>query len=410
MPTGERLNVGPKPRPPTSSRDESGALILGAEYRALGVARSLGRHGIRVRVIQDGDDTIASQSRYVERSMRFPESDGARLELLAELGADGLEGWTLIPSGDETAALIALNHRRLADSFVLTTPPWDVFRWAYDKRLTYSLAASLGLDTPTTWYASGTDGLDELDVEFPAILKPAVKTSFNRLTAAKAWQVDSRAELNARFAEACEFIDPDELMIQELVVGGGEDQFSYAALCAEGEVIADIVARRTRQFPPDFGRASTYVESFDAPEVVEPSQQLLREMRFDGLIEVEFKRDSRNGKLQLLDANPRVWGWHTLGAPAGVDFAYLAWRHANGKAVQAARGRTGMRWVRLSTDLPTSVKEIAGGRLSARAYARSLIGRVEGAIFARDDPVPALLEAPLIARTLVRRLARGNGV
>ena len=320
------------------------------------------------------------------------------------------KGWTLFPSGDETAALVARNHGQLAAAFVLTTPPWDVFRWAYDKRLTYRLAASLGMDTPTTWYASGTDGLEQLDVEFPAILKPAVKTSFNRLTAAKAWQVDSRAELKARFAEACELMDPDVLMIQELIVGGGEDQFSYAALCDDGEVLADIVARRTRQFPPDFGRASTFVESFDAQEIVEPSQRLLREMRFDGLIEVEFKRDSRSGRYQLLDANPRVWGWHTLGAPAGVDFAYLAWRHANGKAVQAGRGRPGMRWVRLSTDLPTSVKEIVGGRLSARAYARSLIGNVEGAIFARDDPVPGLLEAPLMARTLVRRLARGNGV
>ena len=410
MATGPRLEARPEPRRPTASRDAPGALILGAEYRALGVARSLGRHGIRVGVVQDGDDTIASQSRYVERSMRFPESDEARLELLAALALDGLEGWTLFPSGDETAALVARNHRRLAEAFVLTTPPWDVFRWAYDKRLTYRLAASLGLDTPSTWYASGTDDLERLDLAFPAILKPAVKTSFNRLTAAKAWQVDSRAELNARFAEACELIDPDELMIQELVAGGGEDQFSYAALCDEGEVLADIVARRTRQFPPDFGRASTFVESFDAPEIVEPSQQLLREMRFDGLIEVEFKRDSDNRKYQLLDANPRVWGWHTLGAPAGVDFAYLAWRHANGRAVQPARGRPGMRWVRLSTDLPTSVKEILGGRLSARAYARSLIGNVEGAIFARDDPVPGLLEAPLMVRTLVRRLARGNGV
>ena len=42
----------------------AGALILGADYRALGVARSLGRRGVPVWVIRDGDDALAARSRY----------------------------------------------------------------------------------------------------------------------------------------------------------------------------------------------------------------------------------------------------------------------------------------------------------------------------------------------------------
>jgi predicted ATP-grasp superfamily ATP-dependent carboligase len=45
-----------------------GALVLGGESRALGVARSLGRRGIRVWVIDESDYLIARRSRYVERS------------------------------------------------------------------------------------------------------------------------------------------------------------------------------------------------------------------------------------------------------------------------------------------------------------------------------------------------------
>ena len=33
---------------------------------------------------------------------------------------------------------------------------------------------------------------------------------------------------------------------------------------------------------------------------------------------------------RLLDVNPRVWGWHSLGDRAGVDFSYLVWRMASG--------------------------------------------------------------------------------
>ena len=39
--------------------------------------------------------------------------------------------------------------------------------------------------------------------------------------------------------------------------------------------MASVVARRTRQFPKDFGQLSTYVETVEAPEVIEPAERLL---------------------------------------------------------------------------------------------------------------------------------------
>ncbi|HEX5469789.1 MAG TPA: ATP-grasp domain-containing protein [Gaiellaceae bacterium] len=403
--------AAPRSGRPSARPQGQGALVIGAEYRALGIARSLGRRGIPVEVLTHGDDVLAARSRYVRRSRPLPEAGAEQqVAFLLELGHGELAGWTIFPSGDETAALVARHHALLSQCFVLTTPPWAVFRWAYDKRLTYRLASSLELGAPRTWYPAEHGGVASLDVRFPAILKPTVKPTFNRLTAAKAWRVDSARELAVRYAEACELVPADDLVVQELVPGDGKDQFSYAALCAEGRPLAEIVARRTRQYPPDFGRASTFVESCSAPEIAAPARSLLAEMRFDGLVEVEFKRHAETGRFLILDVNPRAWGWHTLGAAAGVDFSYLAWRHANGLGVEFARGRPGERWVRLSTDVPTSLKEIAAGRLAARAYARTLLGGVEGAIFARDDPVPGLLELPLLARMLVRRVARGSPV
>ena len=395
--------------PPLRSRTRAtGALVIGGDYRALGLVRSLGRRGIPVEVLAHGDDLLAKHSRYVRLSRAFPETEEARVAFLLELAQEGLAGWTIFPSGDETAALVARHHDRLAEWFLLTTPGWDVFRWAYDKRLTYRLAETLGLAAPRTWYP-GNGEVSELGVRFPAILKPAVKTSLNPLTVAKAWRVDSPGELEARFAEASTFVPPEEIMIQELVPGDGGQQLSYAALCGDGSVLADIVARRTRQYPPDFGRASTFVESIAAPEIADVGRRLLTAMRFDGLVEVEFKRHP-DGRLLVLDVNPRVWGWHTLAIAAGVDFPFLAWEHAQGRTIRFARAEPGRRWVRLSTDVPTSVREIVRGRLSARSYLRTLLGGVEGAIFARDDPAPALLELPLLARTLLRRMLRGSPV
>jgi D-aspartate ligase len=393
------------------SAPPAGALVLGGDYRALGVVRSLGRRGVPVWVIKQGDDHLAARSRYARRLLDWPEHDEPRqLERLMAIADGGAQGWALIPSADETAALVARHHDLLAERFVLTTPPWDVLRFAYDKRLTYPLGERLGLDVARTLYPRQRSDLEWLEIDFPAVLKPAVKESFNRLTAAKAWRLDSRRELLERYDEACTLVPADVLMVQELIPGGGEAQFSYAALCDDGRTLASVVARRTRQYPPDFGRASTYVETVDCPEVIPPSVRLLEELRFTGLVEVEFKRDPRNGRFKLLDVNPRVWGWHTLCARAGVDFPYLLWLALNGAPPPVTTARAGVRWVRTATDLPMMAREILHRRASAGEYLRSLRGPLEGAIFARDDPLPGLAEIPQLASILVRRLAGGRGV
>jgi len=157
----------------------------------------------------------------------------------------------------------------------------------------------------------------------------------------------------------------------------------------------------------DFGRASTFVESVEAPDVEAVARRVLAAIGLDGIVEVEFKRDARDGRLRLLDINARVWGWHTLGRAAGVDFPYLLWRMASGQDVPRLRGRPGVRWVRALTDVPTALGEILRGRLGVAAYLGSLRGPIEFAVLAADDPIPALLELPAVAYLAWRRRTSG---
>jgi predicted ATP-grasp superfamily ATP-dependent carboligase len=377
----------------------TGALVIGGDYKSLGIVRSLGRHGIRVWLLTD-EHLLAATSRYVERSFPWPMArEPEQVEYLLELArTHGLDGWALFPNGDESAALLARNREALAERYRLTIQvPWETLRWAYDKRLTYRLAADLGVDHPRTCYPRDRNDVLAYAGGFPAILKPATRVEMNRFTVAKAWRVEDPTTLVARYDEAAGLIDPSLIMIQELIPGGGERQLSFAALCRDGTPLASVTARRTRQWPMDFGRASTYVETIDEPEVERCARQVLAALRFDGIVELEFKRDSRDDRLKLLDVNPRVWGWHTLGRRAGVDFPYLLWRAMAGDSVGPLRGRVGVRWVRALTDLPTAFREIVAGRLSLVDYAASLRGPLEFAVLALDDPLPAILELPVTA-------------
>jgi predicted ATP-grasp superfamily ATP-dependent carboligase len=383
---------------------QEGALVIGGDYRALGVVRSLGRRGIPVWVLTN-EHRLATASRYTRRHLEWPLDEAQQIQFLFQLCDQyELERWALIPSDEEAAAFLADHYSALASRFRMATPSWETLRWGYDKRLTHQLGRQLGIDQPQTHHPSGRDDVAKLTCDFPVILKPAFKQTFNRFTRAKAWRSDNREALLAAYDEACALVDPGIILIQELIPGGGEEQFSYAALCIEGRPAASITACRKRQYPVDFGRASSYVESIDAPEVEAIARRLLDAIRFTGLVEVEFKRDCRDGRYKLLDINSRVWGWHTLAQRAGIDFPYLLWRWVHGLPVPDIRGRAGVRWVRMLTDIPAAWQELRLGRLSLTDYIKSLKGPLEFPIFASDDPWPAVLDAPLLAWSMLVRM------
>jgi D-aspartate ligase len=389
--------------------DGGGVVVIGANYRALGVVRSLGRRGIKVCVLKETDERLAGASRYAGRNFKWPSGDDSeKIAFLLDLATKhDVKGWLLVPTDDEGARLIAQNHEVLDEHFGLTTPAWNVLRWAYDKRLTYALSKKVGVDSPWTACPASREELAEIECPFPAIIKPAYKPRLNPLTAAKAWPVTDRHTLLDAYDKACKLVDPAMLMIQELVPGSGECQLSYVALVKDGQPLASLVARRIRQIPIDFGRFSTYVETTDEPAIIEPACRLLREIHFTGLVEVEFKWDERDRLFKLLDINPRIWGWHTLGASVGIDFSYLLWLMVRGQEIPTVCGRPGVGWIRFSADLAVAIGEILKGRLGLEAYARSLRHAREEAIFASDDPLPALLDLPHVLYKLGRRRLRG---
>jgi phosphatidylserine decarboxylase precursor-related protein len=387
---------------------QHGAIVIGEHCRGLGLVRSLGRRGIPVWTLQPRGELMAGASRYSRRHFTWPDGDDRqRLDCLFALASrHGLDGWALFPDCDESAALLARHHQELACHFRMTVPPWDVLRWAYDKRLTYRLAADNGIDQPATFLPASRDDLAGLDVSFPAILKPAVKAEPNRFVRDKAWPVDDRHALSARYDEARSFVPDDVIMVQELIPGGGEAQFSFAALCQEGRTIASVTARRTRQYPIDFGHSSSFVETVSEPAVEEPARTVLAAMGYTGLVEVEFKHDARDGRYKLLDINPRVWTWHALCGHAGIDFPYLLWLMIHGEPVPEVSAQSGVRWMRMGTDIPAALSAMLRGRLSPGAYARSWSPPLHFATFAADDLVPGLLAGPQMIYSRWHRLGR----
>src|SRR6266699_1448471 len=140
--------------------ETTGALVLGGNLSGLSIARSLGRRGVPVWVTTSPNIKLASCSRYTLRTVPWPSGESeAQVTYLLELAERyQLDRWVLFPTSDESAALLSKFHTTLVRRFRGSTPTWDVLRWAYDKRLTYRLAAEEKVDyTPTICPATEQD-------------------------------------------------------------------------------------------------------------------------------------------------------------------------------------------------------------------------------------------------------------
>jgi D-aspartate ligase len=387
--------------------NSTGAVVIGGDYQGLGIVRSLGRRGVPVCVVDD-EYSISRFSRHATHWVTASDLRDERrtVDTLLETGRRlNLSGWVLYPTRDETVAAISRHREELGEVFRVPTPAWSAIQYAWDKRNTHRLAHDLGIPAPRTWLVQDAAELDGLDAEPPFVLKPAIKPTFLQATKDKAWRANSHKELRELFTRASAVVGAPEVMVQELIPGGGERQFAYCALFKNGRALASMVARRWRQHPPEFGRSSTYCETVHRPQLEELSERYLTAVDYYGLVELEYKFDARTGQYKLLDFNARTWGYHTLGPKAGVDFPWLLYSDQVGEPPPSPppRARPGVRWRRLVTDMPTAAVELAARRLSPGSYVRSLFGPRAEAVFSLRDPMPALAELALVPYLVVKR-------
>src|SRR5262249_41815720 len=120
-----------KRKSPTST----GALVIGGDYQGLGIARSLGRRGVPVCILDD-ESSIARFSRYSAHAVKVPDLRNERnaVDAVLEVGRRlDLKGWVLYATRDETVAAFSRYRPLLAQWFRVPTPEWSTVQWGWDK-------------------------------------------------------------------------------------------------------------------------------------------------------------------------------------------------------------------------------------------------------------------------------------
>jgi D-aspartate ligase len=379
-----------------------GVIVIGDHVQALGIIRSLGRRGIPVYLLHDKNLCISRFSRYTKRFIRTPtpNNESEFVDFMIKLAKnDRIRDWILMPTNDEAVHTLSKHKETLEEYYSVSTPCWDIVKYAYNKKLTYQIAEKRGIPIPKTFYPENIDEVHEIshDIDFPVIIKPAIADRFYKKTKIKVFKANTKDELIQTYIKAASIIDPSEIMIQEIIPGNPDNLYSFCSFFRNGKVMGICTGRRSRQRPMDFGNASTFVESVYIPELIELGTSLLNAMNYYGLSEVEFKYDTRDDKFKLLEINARTWLWHSLAIGSGVDFPYLLYKDMIGEEIKPERSfKENVKFVHIYTDLGVAIKEVMNGNMTLKDYVSSLKGEKEFAVFSFKDPLPFIVETLLL--------------
>lgn len=379
--------------------NKTGAIVISGDYQGLGIIRSISQNNIPVYLLDSGP-CIAKSSRFTSKFFKCPSTDSEKLFinfLIRFSEQEKTNGWVIYPTTDEMVRLFAINKAELSKCYKIYTPEWQITEKLYNKKLTYTFAEKLGIPIPRTFYPESIKEISKLSLEYPVIIKPAIKEPFVSKTKKKAIMVSNLEELENAYKFVSSLINKEDIMVQEVIPAGQNNLYSFCSMFGNKSAITSLTAKRIRQHPMKFGRATTYAETVDIPELKELGTKFLSAVNYYGLSEVEFMWDNRDKKYKLLEVNARTWGWHTLGLSVGINFPLSLYndicqiKTSSLSQSSIPKGK----WVRLLTDIPVAIKEISRGNLSLLNYLTSLKG-TKDAVWDKNDPLPFFKEILLI--------------
>lgn len=390
-------------------RQASIPIVLGSG--GLGLIQSLGEKGIRSIVIDDGPASFRDFSRYCRRVTvsdisAAPDRLCETLQYVSTL-ARRYSGRTPIvfPTSDYVLDYLISRYDEVQNLVAIVAPPREVMLLTLDKAAFYQWLMDHGFPCPRTIFPCSCGRQEEVEksgISFPCIVKPALTFKLEQVADRKLYIASDRAELLSCCRDLSE--RNMEYVVQEIVPGRGEDQFSLAGYCRQGGEIAGYAM--TNKLRQSYFGAGTFVSSADIPLLYEMGEQLLRKLKYQGIFEIEFRRDERDGTYRIIELNPRCWSQLILATRMNVNVAYCAYLDLSAhkgeeqRLVPSGRKRY---WVNFERDLGHLKKKFRENDYSLSDFLSVMLTIPSIEPFSLRDPKPGIC---YLKRKITRRLAK----
>ena len=255
-------------------------------------------------------------------------------------------GHVLYPTCDDLAWLFAEHADALGRVFLLYQPGVETMLRLLDKKALYETCSEVGLPTLRTAFPEGSD--DALraaeDVGFPLLLKP--RTQVYLETRSKGVVVDSPKDLKFEYTDflaknpfharlRANIPSIERPMLQAFRPEAAGTIYSISGFMGRSDQgVAARAAVKVLQRPRRLGVGLCFEEAAIDPSALDGITRLCRKVGYFGVFEAEFV--NVDGRLHLIDFNPRFYGQMGFEVARDLPLGYLTWLGALGQNTRLA--------------------------------------------------------------------------
>ncbi len=352
-------------------------VIAGAYQTGVGLMRNLLRRGVKTVAFDCTPDQTGFHSSY-GKTYLCPNPDyqpQAWIVFMKGLAHELGGRPVLIASADQYVSAIAAHAAELERHYQFLQTASATQALLATKEKQYAIAEANGLATALTQFITSREELSSFasTAQFPCLIKPLHFREWEMLPVGHSLLGQKLALAPSPQALMTEYdsvaaVTP-RLVVQEIIEGPDTAKLCYLSCYGrDGRRLGSCVVRQVRTDPIYFGSASL-VEPVDDPEADRVSDHFLRSIGYAGICELELKRDTRDGRVKLIEANPRYSVTSDAAPYAGVDIGWLHYLDLIGQTVAPVRPTNfGFRHIALRRDAHTFRSYIRAGLLTWRGF------------------------------------------
>lgn len=247
----------------------------------------------------------------------------ARLDAITDL-VSRIHVDVILPVGEEGVMFASAERDALSRLAALPPlPDLEALQTGRDKWRLNQFARDYGLPAPQSVLLASGAAFDQRisELEYPVLLKPTSLTDGQGIR-----RFDTASDLRSFLASQDESLVREKYLVQSYVPGF---DIGLSVLCRDGEILAYTIQRGVISAAHRFGPLMA-MEFIRQDDVFEVGQKLLAALRWSGVAHIDFRQDSRDGQVKIIELNARYWGSLLGSLVAGVNFPYLACLAAQG--------------------------------------------------------------------------------
>ena len=394
------------------------AILLGGDaVNALAVLRNLGENGVPTFCIGE-ERNEAAFSKHCRSFVSVPGIEKSN-KILASYLIEHEEQFghqtVLFPCSDLFCVNLSQIQDEIKGHYVFAANK-DISEHIVDKKKFYRSLKQNGIPHPATYFPEDWRDLREIGrrLGYPLYLRPAITQLFTKYFPKKGLVAWSQGELE-KYGKMISRHDI-EFVVQEIIPGTPTHFFGLNGYLDKNHNPKGLFAyHRIREWPLGFGNGSL-IESIpisSVPILKDITLRYLKNVRYSGLFDAEFKKDPRDGNFKLLEINVRSWWQNHFPTVCGVNLVMMAYLDAIGEETEYVETyRTGLKWVFFFNDFLSFSQLFKKGQITILHWLRSYKKVKDFAYFNPNDPVPSivwpLINGPIYFRALLRRLSKKN--